>query len=181
MDESLIYVKTPKGSAEVRLRVGGLTLQARRILIMIDGARTLGELAPLVPGGTLEEVIGLLQSRGLIRPSGDDEAPVAGLLAGANTMQPAAPATRQPTLVPDTVGPPSEGRLYLPVDEVKRRAVHELNEQLGPDASSIALRIERSTNVEELRELLRESERLVARMAGEGAAQEFVRAMRRRV
>jgi hypothetical protein len=183
MDETLIYVKTPKGSAEVGLRVGGLSLQARRILIMIDGARTLGELTPLVPGGTLEEVIGLLQARGMIRRSGEEqeeEPPPTALSSGADTMQSAVATTRQPLAGPNTGGAPSDGRLYLTVDEVKRRAVHELNEQLGPDASSIAVRIERSTNADELRELLRESERLVARMVGEGAAQKFVRAMRRR-
>jgi hypothetical protein len=43
----------------------------------------------------------------------------------------------------------------------------------------MALRIEISISTDELRELLREAERLIARMAGEIAAEEFVRAMRR--
>jgi hypothetical protein len=44
----------------------------------------------------------------------------------------------------------------------------------------MAIRIEHCRNVDELRDRLREAERLVAGFLGENAAQEFVRAMRRR-
>jgi hypothetical protein len=185
MDETLIYAKTPRGSAEVSMRVGGLSLQERRILIMIDGARSLGELAPLVPKGTLDEVIGLLQSRGMIRLLGEDGAPAPGSLAGVDTMRPTEAPTREPVAISGTgagagAAPASaQERVYLPIDEIKRRAVRELNERLGLDAAAMALRIEISISTDELRELLREAERLIARMAGEIAAEEFVRAMRR--
>ena len=189
MDESLIYVKTPKGTAEVALRVGGLSLQARRVLIMIDGARTLGELAPLLPDGSLDEVIELLQSRDMIRAMNEPEPENSTLRPYPDTRTPPGSSIEigRPSGPPrepgggSTMGtPPAEDRIYLTVDEVKRRAVHELNERLGPDAEAIAMRIERSTTAEELRERLREAERLVARTVSEASAREFVRAMRRR-
>ena len=189
MDETLIFTKTPRGSAEVTLRVGGLSLQERRVLIMIDGTRSLGELAPLVPDGGIDDVIGMLQSRGMIRSVEAAELPAPGPdLGPATAVPPARPSEMPAPPIPvRSQGPPTnvlppqpEDRIYLTVDEVKRRAVRELNDRLGPDAMDIAMRIERSTSAEELRERLREAERLVARTVSETSAQEFVRAMRRR-
>jgi hypothetical protein len=77
MDESLVFEKTPQGLAEVGSRSAGLSLQARRVLIMVDGSRTLGELAPLAPDGRLDQVIGLLHARGLIRAAGGPDASAA--------------------------------------------------------------------------------------------------------
>jgi hypothetical protein len=178
MDETRVFAKTPKGTAEVTLRVGGLSLQARRVLIMIDGERSVGELAPLLREGEIDAVIALLHARGFIRD------------AGPGNSESARPRTRGDLPSgPDTAGSlvrsteansVPEQRVYLTIEEVKRRAVRELNERLGSGAESIAMRIERSTGADDLRERLREAERLVARLVGEASAQDFVRAMRRR-
>ncbi len=178
MDETLVFVKTPKGAAEVTLRVGGLSLQARRVLIMIDGARSLAELAPLVPTGQIDSVIALLQSRGLVQASSGPEAEAFGprTVGGARAEHESPDGLGRTT----ATEPFNEERVYLTIDEVKRRAVRELNERLGPDAEAIAMRIERCATVEELRERLREAERLVARTVSEASAQDFVRAMRRK-
>jgi len=175
VDDALIFVKTAQGAAEVADRGGGLSLQARRVLIMIDGARSLAELAPLVPEGQLVELVELLRGRGLIRRV-DEEATAAEAGSGgaARPVSNAGP----PTLGTPTAQPGE--RLYLTVNEVKRRAVRELNERLGADAAVLALLIENSADAEELRQFLRDAEELVARTAGEASAKDFVRAMRRR-
>jgi hypothetical protein len=210
MDESLVFEKTPQGTAEVATRRAGLSLQARRVLIMIDGDRSLSELSPLVPDGAIDEVIGLLYARGLIRavgeaaPSDPSNPPLSEVWHTGSTVMPpigvptesrtiggltSSPATRtgigagpvtRNTAPPAPPPPAPEERVVLTIDEVKRRAVHELNERLGPDAEYLAMRIERCSGAEDLREQLREAERLVARTISETAAQEFVRAVRRR-
>jgi len=195
MDEFLVFEKTPQGLAEVASRSAGLSLQARRVLIMIDGSRTLAELAPLAPHGTLDDVINLLHGRGLIRTVGEEEdTSLAGawnsgpqtssnLPLSGRTQDGGGPSSR-PSSATDrnaaSAAAAPDDRVYLTIDEVKRRAVHELNERLGPDGEPMAMRIERSSGAEELREQLREAERLIARSVGETSAQEFVRAMRKR-
>ena len=75
---------------------------------------------------------------------------------------------------------PPEERNLLTLEEAKRRAVRELLDRLGPDGDQMAQRIERCRNADELRERLREAERLIAGFFNESAAQDFVRALRRR-
>jgi hypothetical protein len=175
MDESLVFAKTAEGTSEVTLRVGGLSLQARRVLIMIDGERSIADLAPLVRAGEIEAVITLLQSCGFIRDTSFDD-------PGSGGASPPGDPAAGPRTTDGATGGGAvpEERFYLTLEEGKRRAVRELTERLGPGAESIAMRIERSNNADELGERLREAERLVARTVGEASAQDFVRAMRRR-
>ncbi|HEX7157022.1 MAG TPA: hypothetical protein VF229_07385 [Burkholderiaceae bacterium] len=174
MDESLVFAKTAKGVIEVSRRSGGLSMTARRVLIMIDGKRTVGELAPLASNGGIDAVIGLLESQGFVQPA----APPDPNSPGAPRAPDPGPTTTAGLDVL-TSGPGGE-RTLLTVDEVKRRAVRELTERLGPDAETMAIRIEPSRSAEELRVRLREAERLVAGFLGEPSAQEFIRALRRR-
>jgi len=172
IDERVVFAKTADGLAEIRARAFGLSLSARRILIMIDGARSVGELAPLLRPGEIDSVLLQLESMQLVhRTDYDLPAPLAldGNTAGSflGTDFGAQPEA-------------ADERPLATLDGAKRRAVRELNERLGPDAETIAVRIEQCRVVEELRERLREAERLVAGFLGESAAQDFVRAMRRR-
>jgi hypothetical protein len=173
MDESLVFAKTAKGVIEVARRSGGLSMTARRVLIMIDGKRTVGELAPLAGNGGIDAVIGLLESQGFVHAAAPE----------SNSARAPRAADPGPTTAAGldvlTSGPGGE-RTLLTVDEVKRRAVRELTERLGPGAETMAIRIEQSRSSEELRERLREAERLVAGFLGEISAQEFIRALRRR-
>lgn len=173
MDESLVYVKTAKGTAEVAARSAGLSLSARRVLIMIDGRRTVGELAPLLRPGEIDVVMPQLEQQGLVqRVGGGDTASRAGRATEGGPVG---------TLEVNTVmNEAPEERNLLTLDEAKRRAVRELMDRLGPDGDQMAQRIERCRNADELRERLRETERLIAGFFNEAAAQDFVRALRRR-
>lgn len=66
MDLALVYSKTPKGLAEVKARSGSLSLQARRVLIMVDGRRPVGEIEWVVRGGELASILENLEAEGLI-------------------------------------------------------------------------------------------------------------------
>jgi hypothetical protein len=173
IDERLVFGKTADGLAEIRARAFGLSLSARRILIMIDGVRSVGELAPLLRPGEIDSVLLQLESMQLVHRVDYDVPTTIVALDGAGGNG---------FLGTDFGAQPEshEERLVATLDGAKRRAVRELNERLGPDAETIAVRIEQCHVVEELRERLREAERLVAGFLGESAAQDFVRVMRRR-
>ena len=171
IDERVVFLKTANGLAEIRARAFGLSLSARRVLIMIDGARSVGELAPLLRPGEIDSVLLQLEAMQLVQRA-DYEAATSshGESIGAMFLG---------TDFGAQIEAPEE-RPVATLDGAKRRAVRELTERLGPDAETIAVRIEQCRLVDELRERLREAERLVAGFLGETAAQDFVRAMRRR-
>jgi hypothetical protein len=70
MDGSLIYAKTPKGVAEVGARGAQLSMVARRVLIMMDGKRTIDDLAMYVRPGEVAAIITQLESEGLAERAG---------------------------------------------------------------------------------------------------------------
>lgn len=62
----LVFAKTPKGVAEINARSGALTLQARRVLIMIDGRRPVAELMAVVRTGEFDGIMAALEQQGMI-------------------------------------------------------------------------------------------------------------------
>lgn len=176
MDNRLVYTKTAKGVAEVAARGGALSLTARRILIMVDGKRSVADLAPLARPGEIDGLIATLEAQGFIQR-----------MQGADTDVPQAAATR--SLDVTTVAgvevhalgtEPGEERALLTLDEAKRRAVRALTDRLGPDAEVISMRIEQARTADELRDRIREAERIVAGLLGQAAVAEFLRALRGR-
>ncbi|MCX7901343.1 MAG: hypothetical protein N2483_03450 [Burkholderiaceae bacterium] len=166
IDEHSVYAKTPKGAAEVAARSGALSLAARRVLIMIDGRRSVAELAPLARPGEIAQIIETLESQGFVqRVVGVGEA---------------APAASETPLGDAGSEDAADERLAASLEAIKRRAVRELADRLGPDAEVMAGRIEQCRTPEELRQRLQEAERLVAGILGAAQAQDFVRALRRR-
>ena len=161
MDDRLVYAKTAKGVAEVGARAAGLSLTARRVLIMIDGKRTVADLAPYANPSEPGTIIEQLEAQGLVYPA-----------HAAATSPAPAPAE------PDDDG--DERVAAINFDSLKRRAVRELSDRLGPDAEVIGMRIEQAKTVDDLRVRLQEAERLVAGLLGEAQAQDFIRALKRR-
>jgi hypothetical protein len=66
MDAGDIYAKTPKGLEEMVERAHGLSRRDRQTLIMLDGRRTLGEVARLVPHDDHTQVVAKLLAEGFI-------------------------------------------------------------------------------------------------------------------
>jgi TonB family protein len=77
MDDSLIYRKTRLGATELAAATHGvLSPAARRVLILLDGRRSLDELSELFGAEEVEQVIFDLVARGFAReidPQGDPE------------------------------------------------------------------------------------------------------------
>ncbi len=169
MDESTVFMKTAKGVDEIANRSGNLSLMVRRVLIMADGQRPLRDLASWVRAGEIESVMTLLESQGYVQRVGG--APTRPATASVNV----APITQSPAPVgSDERGSPQN------FEETRRRALREVSDRLGPDGDHLVQKIERCRNNEELRELVREAERLIAVFYKEIAAQDFIRALRRR-
>jgi hypothetical protein len=174
MDGTIVYSKTPKGTAEVAARSAQLSMTARRILIMIDGKRAIDELAPLVRPGELEGIIGQLEAAGLIQRasiSGALDVPTINGRDGELSFTPAGP---------NTGGIDEREGSAITLDEAKRRAVRELTDRLGPDAEMLAIRIEQCRTIEEFRGRVRDAERFVSLALGPAAAHDYLRALRRR-
>ena len=57
----VVFAKTPKGQNEVASKSGGLTPRVRRVLIMVDGKRTVDELRGMLQADDLQHTLGLLE------------------------------------------------------------------------------------------------------------------------
>lgn len=174
MDGTLIYAKTPKGVAEVAARTAQLSMTTRRVLIMMDGKRTIDELAALVRPGEIEAIVDQLEGAGLAQKA-----------AGAASSEPslATSGRDDESRAPTTINSPGmDDRELTPItlEEAKRRAVRELNDRLGPDADLVAIRIENCRTIEDFRERVRDAERFVTAALGAAAAQDYLRALRRK-
>ena len=170
MDGSVVYTKTPKGIAEIATRSAQLSMTSRRVLIMVDGKRTVDELAVLLRPGEIDGVIAQLESAGLIHRHASSHALDVPTVAGREVD--AMPTTQSPS--------GSEEANPMTLEEAKRRAVRELTDRLGPDAEALSLRIESCRTIEDFRECVREAERFVTAAMGSAAAAEYLRALRKR-
>jgi hypothetical protein len=151
-----IYRKTAKGQAEIETRAHRLPPRLRGALIMVDGQRSVEDLAKLIPGdaaASLEQ----LQADGFID--------IFAVLADRPPMPApaAAPAAqRKPTAAAS------------PIDSLKREAVRYLSDRLGPSAESMAMKIERAPSIAELQPLLVQAAQLLRNLGGGAAADPFV-------
>ena len=176
MDGTLVYSKTPRGIAEISLRSAQLPMMTRRVLIMIDGKRTIDDLSVLGKQDDIEQAIASLESGGLIQRVAYQSAIDVPTINGRDTD-----AFSNAIGGPNTSGGLDErDQNPMTLDEVKRRAVRGLHDRLGPEADTLAMRIESCRTIEEFRYRVREAERLISTALGPGAAQEYLKALRRR-
>lgn len=66
----VIFSKTAKGHEEVTNKTGGLTPRQRRVLIFIDGKRTIDELRGMLQSDDLQHTLGMLEEDGFIELAG---------------------------------------------------------------------------------------------------------------
>lgn len=62
----VVFAKTAKGQDEIASRSGELSPRVRRVLILVDGRRTVSELRDLVSANDLTHTLGTLEELGLI-------------------------------------------------------------------------------------------------------------------
>ncbi len=63
---AVVFSKTGKGQGEIDTRAGGLTPRVRRILIMIDGRRSVDDLRAMLAADDLTHTLGMLEEDGYI-------------------------------------------------------------------------------------------------------------------
>jgi hypothetical protein len=66
----VVFAKTPQGQDEVVNKSGGLTPRVRRVLIMIDGKKTVDDLRAMLQADDLQHTLGMLEETGLIIMAG---------------------------------------------------------------------------------------------------------------
>jgi len=175
VDGTLVYTKTPIGIAEISLRSAQLSMATRRVLIMIDGKRTIDDLSIVVKPGEIEAVVATLESGGLIQRVSQFGALDVPTIYGRESESGAAAGG------PVTVeGFDERDPNPITLEEVKRRAVRGLTERLGPTADSLAIRLEGCRTIEEFRYCVREAERFISSALGRDTAQEYLKSLRRR-
>ena len=153
-DPRLVFSKTPRGQDEVAQRVPGLSIFARRILILVDGRRSLRDLAPFARPGEIEHIVDDLQARGLIVLSG---------IADALTDEEIAEQARRERQA-------LEG-LQRALDGVFAR-------ELGAEGLVLDARVRDCVNLDLMRRLLREALDAVARERGPRAIEPLLRTIR---
>lgn len=177
VDGTLVYSKTPIGVAEISLRSAQLPMATRRVLIMIDGKRTVDDLSIVVKPGEIAAVIASLESGGLIQRVSHFGALDVPTIYGRDA---------ESGLTSALGGPSTSGGLDdrepnpITLEEVKRRAVRGLTDRLGPTGDSLAMRLEGCRTIEEFRHCVREAERFISSALGRDAAQDYLKELRRR-
>jgi len=159
----MLFRKTAKGQTEIETRAHRLAPRLRGLLILVDGKRDEVALAALVPAPQgAETLLAELVSQGFVEALPAAEAP------------PALPRPQPPRPAPAPT--PAAAPVVLGGDDfatVRRSAVRALNDELGPAAETLAIRIERARSMAELRPLLVQAAQAVANMRGRAAAEAY--------
>ncbi len=67
---AVVFAKTRKGQEEIETRSGGLTPRIRRVLIFVDGKRTVDDLRGMLQADDLQHTLGMLEEEGYIEMAG---------------------------------------------------------------------------------------------------------------
>lgn len=164
----VIFAKTAKGQEELTARSAGLTPRQRRVLIMVDGRRSVDELRDLLQTDDLQHTLGLLEESGLIEMSSvHDEAGEAvpapeGNLPPITAFRPA-PVPPSPkdmelarNFIQNTLKTFCGPFAHLHIVEAAHAAKshEELRQQFDPWFNAVVQTREGRRRAEELRELL---------------------------
>jgi hypothetical protein len=163
-----IFHKTAAGQAELANKTHGLSPTQRRLLIMLDGKKAVNDCAPYFrDSDDLPSMIKVLQTLKLIDGGVKDPWETTTIVPSedATPQMLAARAATQPVL-PE-----------VPLAEMSRRAVRYLNDQLGPAAESVAMRIESAKSLDALNAALRPAVDLLASAKGRDASIKFLEAI----
>lgn len=127
-----VYVKTPKGIAEMNDRGQGLSPRERRVLIMADGKRNAEEIAAMFPNDDANMLLASLLEKGFIT-----------LLQST-----VAPKETSGALVDHVEPPADEAQRFAMAKNLMSNTVKAL---LGNMGSGLINRIDKCRNLEELR------------------------------
>jgi hypothetical protein len=151
----IIYRKTAKGVSEIETRAHRLPPRLRGALIVVDGKRSDVELAAMLPQAV--EVLQTLAEQGFIEAAG----------------QAAPPPPPRPAPPPTAAAPAAAGGAQSDFDGRRRKVLRLFNDLVGPAGEGMAMKIEKTRSLDELRALLPQAVNLVGMVRGRGEAQTF--------
>lgn len=155
------YIKTDKGRAEMAGRSGALNALQRRVLILVDGKKTVNDLEAFVRVGELEAVMDFLLQEGMIESTGHMvllQAPAAPGFAAAEASEAPRAATDPEEFI-----------------KVRQQASIFVAENLGDSGEPICHAIDRCNSPAELRKLLRGVEIFIGQRLSVQTTQSFAR------
>ena len=161
MDPGTIFLKTDKGRAQVSERSGQLSPVQRRLLIVIDGKKTVTELGALVRSDELLPALDHLLGLGLTEAPGAPEPMVAPVASGFAASRPG-DLPRAATSVEHFTG-------------IRQQASDFVRERLGKPGEPICAAIDRCSSPEELRKMLRGVEIFIGQRLDAETTQAFAR------
>lgn len=145
---AVIFAKTERGYTEIVQRSGALSPRVRRVLIFVDGRRSVSELRDMLHYDDLQHTLGLLEEEGYIE--------MIGVAGGDEGMEPAAALPVSPP--PDTpfrLHPPGGDPVRL--QKARNFMLNTLNAYVGAlGTSSLQDRVEAARNPAEMRALFDE-------------------------
>lgn len=151
-----LFRKTAKGQTEIETRAHRLLPRLRALLILVDGKRDIAVLTTLV-AQQADVLLEELAAQGFIEAAPE---PAPGASAAAAPRPPSAPAA--------AAAPGGADFMAL-----RREAVRVLTDAVGPAAETVALRMERARNIDELRPLFAQAAQVIANMRGSAAANAY--------
>ncbi|HOY02511.1 hypothetical protein [Zoogloea sp.] len=142
----VIFAKTRKGHEEIETRSGGLSPRVRRVLIFVDGKRSVEDLRGMLQYDDLQHTLGMLEEDGFIE--------MIGPAGSATASIPVAPVS-QPSLTAFRLHPPGDDPVRL--QQARNFMLNTLNAFVGAlGTSSLQDRVEAARSPAELRALFDE-------------------------
>jgi len=153
--------KTDRGRQEIAQRSGALTPVERRLLVLVDGHKTVNDLDAYVRVGERDAALHHLLALGLVAPDG----PAAAL----------GPAAGEGFSRPSPLEPPRAATDPQVFSEVRVEAARFVHNRLGSAGEPICEAIARCRNPQELRAMLRGVEIFVGQRLDPATTQAFAR------
>lgn len=161
MNPGTRLTKTDQGRQEIAQRSGALTPVQRRLLVLVDGHKTVNELDAYVRVGERDGALRHLLELGLVAPDGPD----------ADLGPCAGEGFSRPTLLE----PPRAATAPEVFAEVRAEAARFVHNRLGAAGEPICEAIARCRNPQELRAMLRGVEIFVGQRLDPATTQAFAR------
>jgi hypothetical protein len=153
-DQRVVYVKTAAGSKEVLARKLSLNPAERRILIIIDGKRSVAELPDFARPGEIVSILASLSQKGLIQVSGMYDLPDAEQIAKLKQEE------------------------MLKLERIKTELEGVFERELGVAGQVWDARLSDSVTLDVVRTVLREAIDVLFSRAGEPAARRVIASVR---
>ena len=141
----VVFAKTRKGQDEIATKAGGLSPRVRRVLIFVDGKRSVDDMRAMLQSDDLQHTLGMLEEEGYIE--------VGGVIDAAARLKPPPGPLASITAFTDLPSDPDPLRLQ----QARNFMTNTLNAFVGSLGNSSLLdRIEKSESHAELRALFDE-------------------------